>query len=339
MIPENLKGKILENPQNKGGAGVEEKPKEDEEKPEEEKEDEEKPNVYKPIANNSQKAFMFTIITCSCILIYIILWSLYNKKIAFNVYNTTVMEENSFIMQTKSLQALQSLYEDAKYNRFGIREIGLTEEKLVNLRNDDISIDPHQKLDEHASDVPNNLLFEVIVNNSSVDEQNFIQLETRHNLNDIYTNLIQIIAAYNKCNNIYSLAMNGIPFPWTSFIVYIIIILICAAAIFLLAGEYQLGESLENIKRAAYIKELVKELNDGNTISEDDKKYIEEQVENQKNKKEDSSDIKKIVLFITGIIILVAITILFGIIISNEPNAYTSSLYSSRQFRSNECFD
>jgi len=294
----------------------------------------------KKMAENSRKVFIVTIISCSSILLYIILWSLYNKNVAFNTYNTTMMEDNSFIMQTKALAVMQSIYDDVKKDVFGIKEIGLTEEKIVNLMKEKIIIDATKNHDAGASDVPGDLLFEVIVNSSSVDEQNFIKLKTtRNSLNEVYTSLCEIISSYNKCNNIYALARNGIPFPWTSVVVYIIMLLICALSIMMIAEEFELDPARTKIIRTSYIKQILKELGSKTVLSKDDISYINEMITHQNAVKDTSSDSKRVILFITGIIIMVAVTILFGIVITNEPQLYTSALYSSKQFRANECFD
>jgi hypothetical protein len=293
---------------------------------------------FKTVADNTRRVFVITIIACSAILFYIILWSLYNKNVSLNTYNKSMMEENSFIMRTKAISVMQSIYDDVKMDVFGIKEFGITQEKIVNLMKEGISIDATKKLDAGASDVPGELLFEVIVNSSSVDDQNYIKLRsTRNNLNDVYSSLCAIISSYNKCNNIYSLFKNGVPFPWTSIVVYIIMLLICAVAIMLIGEEFHVSDATTNIVRISYIKQILKEVGAKTDLSGEDQNYIELLL--KKQEKDNSSDGKRIALFITGIVIMIAVTILFSIVISNEPNLYTSALYSSKQFRSNECFD
>jgi hypothetical protein len=292
------------------------------------------------MAGNTRKIFVITIIACSSILFYIILWSLYNKNVAFHTYNETMMDDNSFIMQTKALSVMQAIYDDAKKDIFGIKEMGLTEEKIVNLMKENIRIDITKKHDEGASDVPGDLLFEVIVNSSSVDDQNFIKLRSsRNNLNDVYSSLCEIVSSYNKCNNIYALAQNGVPFPWTSIVVYIIMLLICGVSIIMIADEFNVANARVNITRVNYIKQIMKEVGKTTKLSNKDITYINNLVQNLESEGENSSDSKRVVLFITGIVIMLAVTILFSIVITNEPQLYTSALYSSKQFRANECFD
>lgn len=144
---------------------------------------------------------------------------------------------------------------------------------------------------------------------------------------ELYTSLVSIVNSYDKCNSLVNDNMTGYPFPVLDVSVYVVVIIICVIAIFVIFGQMDPFTHLQEIKRYTTIKSRL-----------------------TRSLKVDSADIgcfdvgKKmddqmmITLKMIAIVFILVIAIAFAQSVQSNSDIFASGLYGSDLFVNSECY-
>jgi len=141
-----------------------------------------------------------------------------------------------------------------------------------------------------------------------------------------YESLKNIVSSYDKCNYLINSKIDTIPFPITTFTIYLIIIILSTIILVYLFLVIRPIERFQDIKLIVYIKDRLK---NGLHVSSHDYNNIKTELEHKY-----ANIIAKC---ITASCILVISTILFYLIIINT-NRFETSIYVSNLFLENQCY-
>jgi hypothetical protein len=190
----------------------------------------------------------FLFITCGMLVLFFMLKYTHDTKSATEKYDLSTMEQNASTLTTDSQQCIESLYSDMIANDyFGIKK-STSPNALPNpYVSETLIIDPYGTANTTAEPRIDKV-FDTIVVGSTVSSSVKLKVDNRAALDMLYNNIIEMITAYDKCNSIFALQGERLPFPVMELTLYLIVIAVALVALYIV-GEQLNG--FENPKEAS----------------------------------------------------------------------------------------
>jgi uncharacterized protein YacL len=145
-----------------------------------------------------------------------------------------------------------------------------------------------------------------------------------------------IIDAYDKCNNIAAIARSAVIFPWTTFAIYMFLLILCLGAIWLIMDEYNVQECIHDLMILKDRKNYEKDKGDALPIHDHDREHLED---NYKKMKDIVNKVayKKALMYFIGIVFVIVIAVLVITGFELETRSYISNLYSGDKYENKQC--
>ena len=269
----------------------------------------------------SYKVFIVASVSSLLALAYAAMWTMYHKRESYAKFQiaSRVLDHNR--VRRIALKALRTTYDDIRDNNYGIRNTTFNPAKAAYLKENEIPINPYYQLSpDDDVDVPNDVLFEHIVNSCTIDTDTYIVPTTDNRLYEIYTSLVTLSKLYKIIET-----PEKVPFPWTEFIGYSVIMIVTIISILIIIKQFDL---ITRIKRIAYIGRLKRLFYSNNrNISDSDMTILQDGISQNAG----PMTAQKKTMYALGSIMLVIVTVFFSLAINNEPSTYTETIYTTRE--------
>jgi hypothetical protein len=270
----------------------------------------------------------FLFITCGMLVLFFMLKYTHDTKSATEKYDLSTMEQNASTLTTDSQQCIESLYSDMIANDyFGIKK-STSPNALPNpYVSETLIIDPYGTANTTAEPRIDKV-FDTIVVGSTVSSSVKLKVDNRAALDMLYNNIIEMITAYDKCNSIFALQGERLPFPVMELTLYLIVIAVALVAL------YIVGEQLNGFENPKEASDLQRDANilmklDGN--GEIPKPNLPEAA--RVNKWHDKLPFKGkgMTEFVKlgGCAVIIVLTVLFIVQLQKDGSMYAGSLQSN----------
>lgn len=147
-----------------------------------------------------------------------------------------------------------------------------------------------------------------------------------HNLEDVYLSLLQLMEAYEKCNNLFMLEEDDYPVPIVTLAVYGIAFVIILITLLIVMGMFKPHSNLYMYFSA---KNMLNRIDKGYFVSTVDVPMPPDAM----------TEWGKLVAKGAMIVIITITVILLAILITGSANNFRGSLYGSELFRQSQCYD
>jgi hypothetical protein len=285
------------------------------------------PNVIAPTPKMERYikyALEMTMIIALVVTVMVIFKSTYVKQLSIDNFNQQVLISNGATLVNSSREIIETIYSNHKDDAFGI--LNKTDKQFSNvnaLKNLNITIDPFQ--DDSLGDCATDSMFESIVKNSIIDSNVQLKIGQNNNLYDVYLATLNILVAFDKCNKIFTLGNQGMPFPLLEMFVYIVIFVICVLCAFMIFSHYDIAES---------VRMLPHYLQHQNIHSARSLVVYKE----PSTKAKENAQKRGLYLQIIAIIFMWVFTGIFCNVIYYDARSFISSLYASGMFQAKQCY-
>lgn len=270
----------------------------------------------------------FLFITCGMLVIYFMLKYTHDTKSATEKYDLSTMEQNASTLTTNSQQCIESLYSDMIANDyFGIKK-STSPNALPNpYVSETLIIDPYGTANTTAEPRIDKV-FDTIVVGSTVSSSVKLKVDNRAALDMLYNNIIEMITAYDKCNSIFALQGERLPFPVMELTLYLIVIAVALVALYIV-GEQLNG--FENPKEASDLQRATRILMklDGNGQIPEPHMSEADRVIKWHDKIPFKGKGMTEFVKLGGCAVIIVLTVLFIVQLQKDGSMYASSLQSN----------
>ena len=256
-----------------------------------------------------------------------------SKGDVVETYNHSIMLNNGTLLVDNASSLLALLYTDIvtidSYSIKGGSAIFTNDATVINHLNIDVNpwIDNSQNADPPPSQYYQAILQNVTLNSSKKP----IVDSNPNNLDTIYSNCINIIESYNKCNSLFILS-GGYPFPIIDVTVYGIVLLLTLLVIGLVMSYLKPVKSFKDIK---LFNILIEKLENGKAVAKED---MPEELLNWTH--DDGileGKFNSYMIFAAAIFFLV-FGIIFTVLASKSGSSMQDVLYASKLYADSECY-
>ena len=271
-------------------------------------------------------------ITIPMMLIAIIAGST-SKNNVVETYNHSIMLNNGTLLVDNASSLLALLYNDIvtndSYSIKGGSAIFTNDATVMNHLNIDVNpwIDNSQ-----TTDPPPSQYYQTILQNVTLNSSTNLTIDSEpNNLDTIYTNCINIIESYNKCNSLFVLS-GGYPFPVIEVTIYGIVLLLTLLVIGLVMSYLKPVKSFKDIK---LFNILIEKLEHGKAVAKED---MPEELLNWTH--DDGileGKFNSYMMFAAAIFFLV-FGIIFTVLASKSGSSMEDILYASKLFADSKCY-
>ena len=201
-------------------------------------------------------------------------------KKAKDDFNFRTMEQNANNLVSDANTCMDTLYGDLVTNNYyGIANNKATGVAPNPYASASIVIDPYGFAANAHTEPELNMVYDTIVAGSKLSSSIKLMVSNQSSLDTLYASLINIITSYDKCNSIFALQGERLPFPIMELSLYLIVIVVSLYVLYIIVVDLELQANYNTRKSiGGYIGDHAKELFDPpatdktEKLSDDEKK-------------------------------------------------------------------
>jgi len=193
---------------------------------------------------------VFTI--CFVMVFYSFLKNIATKKNANVSFNYTAMTANATKLQQASRSCVQVLYGDIITNDYyGIKSSVHAPSPHLD---ENITLDPYFQATAHEPQI--DAVFTAIAGGSIVDNSINVKVSNSASIEQVYNEYIVILEAYDRCNSIFELQGQRMPFPIVECTLYGLVLIVSLFAIYIIYDRFQPTERFQIYDKVKRMKKI-----------------------------------------------------------------------------------